>query len=57
LKDLGGASRNYNKRRYFSPTKTIMGVVSQTIKVEGERNEVIANKIFCARISKDCMLA
>ena len=34
-----------------------MGVASQTINVEWDRNGGIAKNISCVRKSKDCMLA
>lgn len=46
-----------SKRRHFSPPKVIVGIVYQTIEVEGDRSEGIAKKISWARRLKDCMLA
>jgi len=41
----------------FSPSKVIVGVVSQTIKVEGDRSGFITKMISWVRRLKDCMLA
>jgi len=41
--------------RYFSLPKVIIGVVSQTIKVQWDWNTSIENKIYLQIRSKDCM--